>query len=655
MKFFGMKKQDNPMEKLLAYRSTLVKWRSSLRVLLASLITLQAQLVVPTDDPDPTWKSVFSQMVYSWLDLDDYDPDLFPRPESRLEMHRELTLIAENLRQEFTGSPKSKQAVDCNCILVNLLLIALGLSTLPDALQEMEQPSPTTATAPGLPRSPSPILTSQSKAQPTTSSPKVILEITSDASEPESSSSPSLSPTKNGSPPISPTRQPFRKFWKRAFVPPKFKRAPKVTFDPTSYVLQYDARARAVFILVGRALEAPDQDILDIERLVAQSLYVSMEEAKSLDQKEQVKAAGSLNSGLAPALANQNTQNRVWKYVATGTAAALGATAIGLTAGLAAPLVVAGLSALSITGLAFFSTVGGAALIGSLFGLAGGGLTGYRMNRRVRGLHEFQFDELFSSNDRLPMPSLVSAILIPGFLNHRADARHVWIPYFHTKISQYDHYVLSFDSDALLGVGNAFSRLVSSEAVTYAAGQVLKQTVLATLMSALVWPMAIVKAGSLIDNPWGVGLNRAENAGKVLAEVLASRTQGNRPVILVGYSLGALVIYHCLLALAERKAYGLVDSVVFLGGPFSGKDPEVWAKIRSVVSRRIVNGYSKSDWILAFLYRVNALSTHMAGLTGVASAINEDGRIENVDLSKTIQFHSDYTKKLETILTHIHI
>lgn len=66
------------------------------------------------------------------------------------------------------------------------------------------------------------------------------------------------------------------------------------------------------------------------------------------------------------------------------------------------------------------------------------------------------------------------------------------------------------------------------------------------LVSAISWPAGLLGLASIIDNPWGVCLRRSAQVGKQLAEVLLSRNQGHRPVTLLGYSLGARVIYYCL-------------------------------------------------------------------------------------------------------------
>ncbi|KAF7328089.1 hypothetical protein MKEN_00390200 [Mycena kentingensis (nom. inval.)] len=51
-------------------------------------------------------------------------------------------------------------------------------------------------------------------------------------------------------------------------------------------------------------------------------------------------------------------------------------------------------------------------------------------------------------------------------------------------------------------------------------------------------------------------LDRARAAGSVLAQVLIQRHLGVRPITLVGFSLGARVIFLALIELAKHKAYG---------------------------------------------------------------------------------------------------
>lgn len=100
----------------------------------------------------------------------------------------------------------------------------------------------------------------------------------------------------------------------------------------------------------------------------------------------------------------------------------------------------------------------------------------------------------------------------------------------------------------------------------------------------------------------------ATKTGKVLATLLSERAFGNRPVTLIGYSLGALVIYTALVDLASRSSketIHLIDSVYIFGLPAS-LDLKQWASIRRLASGRVINGYSENDWILGVLGRVTS-------------------------------------------------
>lgn len=121
-------------------------------------------------------------------------------------------------------------------------------------------------------------------------------------------------------------------------------------------------------------------------------------------------------------------------------------------------------------------------------------------------------------------------------------------------------------------------------------------------MASIQLPVVLTKLSYLLDNPWSVSLDRAWAAGLILADSLTSRNLGVRPVTLVGYSLGARVIYSCLLELSRLHAYGLVQNVYLFGSPVVVKKDD-YMKAKSVVPGRFVNGYARNDWILGMLER----------------------------------------------------
>lgn len=102
-------------------------------------------------------------------------------------------------------------------------------------------------------------------------------------------------------------------------------------------------------------------------------------------------------------------------------------------------------------------------------------------------------------------------------------------------------------------------------------------------MGALQLPIVLSKLAYLIDNPWNVSLVRANAAGLILADSIMDRNLGKRPITLLGFSLGARVIFSCLKELAKKGAYGLVQNVYLFGSPIVANKDE-YLKARSVVS-----------------------------------------------------------------------
>jgi hypothetical protein len=208
-------------------------------------------------------------------------------------------------------------------------------------------------------------------------------------------------------------------------------------------------------------------------------------------------------------------------------------------------------------------------------------------------------------------------------------------------------FALRWELEALQKLGNSMESVVKSAVWSAAKKEIIARTIFASLMEAL-WPVALLKVGKLVDNPFSVAKSRAEKAGIVLADALINRTQGERPVTLVGYSLGARLIFYTLLSLAERRAFGLVESAVLIGAPCPS-DVAAWVAIRSVVSGRLVNVYSENDYILAFLYRTSSIQFGVAGLKPVQGV----NGIENVDVSEMVSGHLRYEHMIGTVLEKI--
>lgn len=198
----------------------------------------------------------------------------------------------------------------------------------------------------------------------------------------------------------------------------------------------------------------------------------------------------------------------------------------------------------------------------------------------------------------------------------------------------------------MISLASALSKFVSSTAVSTSASAILSTTVLGTLSMAIAWPMGMMQLASIVDNPFSMVMDQSEKAGILLArEVLGKAMHGARPVSLVGWSMGARVIYFCCLELWKMGALGVVDCVYFLGTPVA-VDYECWKRIRAVASGRVVNVYSNKDWLLAFLCR--GFVNHVAGIAPI-----ELPDIENISVSDIVTGHVKYKQMIPDILNRV--
>lgn len=350
--------------------------------------------------------------------------------------------------------------------------------------------------------------------------------------------------------------------------------------------------------------------------------------------------------------AEENSDSRKWKV---GLATVAGAALIGVTGGLAAPLLAAGVgSVMGGLGLGATATAGylgtlagSSVLVGGLFGAYGGRMTGKMMDQYAKEVEDFAFVPIRTYHRPRKIEKeyrrLRVAIGISGWLTEKDDVVDPW-----TVIGpEMEAFALRFELEALMNLGNSLTTMIKSAAWGYAKSEIIKRTVFASLTAGL-WPLGLLKVSRIIDNPFSVAKARADKAGAVLADALINRAQGERPVTLVGYSLGARVIYTCLKTLAERKAFGLIESVVLLGAPTPSTAAD-WRLIRAVVTGRVVNVYSTSDYILGFLYRSSSIQYGIAGLQSIPSVAG----IQNVDVSDIVKGHTSYRFLTGTILKKI--
>lgn len=400
----------------------------------------------------------------------------------------------------------------------------------------------------------------------------------------------------------------------------------------------YSAHSRVMLLHLTTSLNLSPHFLVDDESKIARGLLSAVEmKAEDETKKKQEENQGS----------------RKWKV---GLASVAGAALIGVTGGLAAPLVAAGIgSVMGGLGLGATAAAGylgtlasSSVLVGGLFGAYGGRMTGQMMDQYAKEVEDFSFVPVRTYHKPRKIEKeyrrLRVCIGISGWLTEKDEVVDPW------KVlgTEMEAFALRFELQALLNLGNSLKTMISSAAWGYAKSEIIKRTVFASLSAAL-WPLGLLKVSRIIDNPFSVAKSRADKAGEVLADALINRAQGERPVTLIGYSLGARVIFTCLKSLAARKAFGLVESVVLLGAPTPSTAAD-WRILRSVTTGRVVNVYSSSDYILGFLYRSSSVQYGIAGLEPVRHVPG----VQNVDVTDLVSGnHTSYRHLVGRILRKI--
>lgn len=397
----------------------------------------------------------------------------------------------------------------------------------------------------------------------------------------------------------------------------------------------YDARSRSLVLKFADYLKVSKIEIFQFERRLVDSLEMESKSDKLFENKEEL-----LND--RQFIEKHIKKNKKRKLAYIGLATLGGGLAIGLSAGLLAPVIGAGLAAglttVGITGTTgFLAGVGGSAII-TTGGVVAGARIGTRAGaRRLGDVQTFELKPLHN-NKRTNLILTVS-----GWMNGELD--DVRLPFSTVDPVMGDMFSLFWEPEMLQSMGQTIN-ILASEALTTSIQQILGATILTALMAAIQLPMALSKLSYLLDNPWNVSLDRAWKAGKILADTIIAGNLGVRPITLVGFSLGARLIYSCLIELGKRGGYGLIENVIILGSPVTVKIDQL-AMARSVVSGKFVNGYSKRDWILGYLFRATGGGINtVAGLQEITSVYG----IENVDCTEFVEGHMSYRKAIPKIL-----
>ncbi|KAI1795907.1 hypothetical protein LXA43DRAFT_693932 [Ganoderma leucocontextum] len=323
-------------------------------------------------------------------------------------------------------------------------------------------------------------------------------------------------------------------------------------------------------------------------------------------------------------------RSKVMRYVGIGAGAVAGGALIGLTGGLAAPAIGAGVSSIlgwigvggTAVGVLATGLAGSSVVCGALFGAYGSRETARIITQYTRDVRDLAIKPVHA-----PRETMAVRLCVTGWLDTLEDVTEPWVVFRGD-----DTFALQWEIEALKDLSSALLTLVKAQAMQFVRGEIIKYAVLAALWKALS-PTIWTQVTKLIDNPWVTAKNLAHRTGRVLGDLLASRVLGNRPITLVGYSLGSIVIFEALQHLASlppAQTLGLVQDVYLFGSPIP-VDRTQWAAIRRVVSGRLVNGYGKDDYVLAVLARASGMSWDVAGLTPVELQGVENVACDGVD------------------------
>ena len=135
---------------------------------------------------------------------------------------------------------------------------------------------------------------------------------------------------------------------------------------------------------------------------------------------------------------------------------------------------------------------------------------------------------------------------------------------------------------SMAALATSLAQSAGQDAILYAGAA----TTVGLILTSLLLPITLLQATKYIDGTWTLAVTRADAAGVALADALCARSAiGERPVTLVGYPLGARVVFSCLEELARRHARAQkrcrrreqrrarAASVVGVGAHAGGADP----------------------------------------------------------------------------------
>lgn len=207
----------------------------------------------------------------------------------------------------------------------------------------------------------------------------------------------------------------------------------------------YDARSRVLFERVGKSLGIDQIDICRFERKVTEALEMQQQaERENWNEDEHMETRRKL------ALKK--------RYIVMGLATVGGGLVIGLSAGLLAPVIGAGLAAgfttIGVTGTSsFLAGAGGAAIITAGSATSGGIIGARAANRRTGSVKTFEYRPLHN-NKRVNL-----IVTISGWMTGKVD--DVRLPFSTVDPVMGDMYSVLWEPEMLTSMGDTINILAT--------------------------------------------------------------------------------------------------------------------------------------------------------------------------------------------------
>ena len=153
-----------------------------------------------------------------------------------------------------------------------------------------------------------------------------------------------------------------------------------------------------------------------------------------------------------------------------------------------------------------------------------------------------------------------------------------------------------------------------------------------------------------LDNPFIKSFEEAKRTGFYLAHLIGDlEIFGNNAINLIGFSMGTIVIYECLLELQRMRKYDKIHDVVVMGGIIKREEMK---NIRlNMISGWFYHCFSKKDWAIKFLYRLAKFGEKGIGVKRIEECA--DDKIRNFDCSDIIDGHMTYRVRMKEIFKRI--